>query len=197
MHLNVYISMYTCVLYVHTYIIHLFVYVRIGRGYVCVHQRAMVMDRPCAHALAGSWCGLGLTLEPLNRASPAHRRGPRAASARRRSTWRRRSTPTSARGTPRVSPCWSGYAPLRARRTRTMADALGRGFGAAQPVVRGGTADARARAHTCRHSLAPRGLGCRYGRPEGRFDTCIRMYMYMCVCVCVCVTRAYIHTLSI
>jgi hypothetical protein len=36
---------------------------------------------------------------------------------------------------------------------RTTADALGRGFGAARPVVRGGPADARARAHTCRHSL--------------------------------------------
>jgi hypothetical protein len=55
---------------------------------------------------------------------------------------------------------------------RTMADALGRGFGAARPVVRGGTADVHARAHTCRHWLA-RGLGCRYGRAEGRFDTCI------------------------
>jgi hypothetical protein len=67
---------------------------------------------------------------------------------------------------------------------RTMADALGRGFSAARPVVRGGTADARARAHTCRHSLAW-GLGCRYGRAERRFDTCIRIYTYVCVCVCV------------
>ncbi len=49
------------------------------------------------------------------------------------------------------------------------------GFGAVRPVVRGGTADARARAHTCRHSLA-RGHGCRYGRAEGRFGTCIRIY---------------------
>ena len=57
---------------------------------------------------------------------------------------------------------------------RTTADALGRGVGAARPVVRGGTADARARAHTCRHSLA-RGLGCRYGRAEGRFGACIRI----------------------
>ncbi len=53
---------------------------------------------------------------------------------------------------------------------RTMADALGRASVRARPVVRGGTADARARAHTCRHWLA-RGLGCRYGRAEGRFDT--------------------------
>jgi hypothetical protein len=65
--------------------------------------------------------------------------------------------------------------------TRTMADAhyggrtlwptLGRGsvrrgrlFAAAPPM--------RACAHKCRHFVA-RGLGCRYGRAEGRFDTCI------------------------
>ena len=56
------------------------------------------------------------------------------------------------------------------------------GFDAARPVVRGGTADARARSHTCRHSLA-RGHGCRYGRAEGRFGTCIRIYIRVCVCV--------------
>jgi hypothetical protein len=54
------------------------------------------------------------------------------------------------------------------------------GFGAARPFVRGGTADAHARAHTCRPSLA-RGLGCRYGRAEGRLDTCIRICIYVCV----------------
>ncbi len=52
---------YTCIC---TYIIHVSVYVRIGRGYVCVHQCAMVMDRLCAHALAGSCCGLGLNPKP-------------------------------------------------------------------------------------------------------------------------------------
>jgi surface protein len=66
----IYIYVCVCVLYVHTYIIHLSVYVRIGRGDVCVHQCAMVMDRLCAHALAGSCCGLGLKPETLNRASP-------------------------------------------------------------------------------------------------------------------------------
>jgi hypothetical protein len=66
------------------------------------------------------------------------------------------------------------------------------GFGAARPVVRGGTADARARAHTCRHSLA-RAHGCRYGCAEGRLGACIRIYTYICVCVCSTLT----HTLSI
>jgi hypothetical protein len=56
--------------YVHTYNIHLSVDVRIGRDNECVHQCAMGMDRLCAHALAGSCCGLGLKPETLNRASP-------------------------------------------------------------------------------------------------------------------------------
>ncbi len=58
------------VFHAYTYIIHVSVCVRIGRGYVCVHQCAMGMDRQCAHALAGSCCGLGLKPETLNRASP-------------------------------------------------------------------------------------------------------------------------------
>jgi hypothetical protein len=73
---------------------------------------------------------------------------------------------------------------------RTMADALGRASERRGPVVRGGTADARA--HPCRHYLA-RGLGCRYGRAEGRFDTCLQICIYICVCVFVCVTRVHIH----
>ena len=47
--------------------------------------------------------------------------------------------------------------------------------GRARPGLRCGAARcARARAYTCRHSLA-RGLGCRYGRAEGRFGACIRI----------------------
>jgi hypothetical protein len=93
------------------------------------------------------------------------------ASARRRSNRRRRSTRTSARGTPRASPRCPMYAPLPAQAARTTAAALGRAsmrrgrLSAAAPPM-------GARAHTCRQSLA-RGLGCRYGRAEGRFGTCI------------------------
>jgi hypothetical protein len=112
----IYVCARVCLLHAYTYTIHLSVHVRIGRGDVCVHQCAMVMDRLCAHALAGSCCGLGLIPQALNRASPSHRRGPRAASARRRSTRRPRSTRTSARGTPRRSPRCPRYAPLPARR---------------------------------------------------------------------------------
>jgi hypothetical protein len=63
-HASEYVYTYTCVLFVYTYIIHLSVYVRIGRVYVCGHQCAMVMDRLCAHALAGSCCGLGRNPKP-------------------------------------------------------------------------------------------------------------------------------------
>ena len=35
-----------------------------------MHECAMVMDRLCAHALAGLCCGLGVQPETLNRASP-------------------------------------------------------------------------------------------------------------------------------
>ena len=97
------------------------------------------------------------------RAYPRRKRGhtlPSACaacgSARRRSARRRRSTRTSAHGTPPRSPRWLRYAPLSAggaplRRTRW----AGVRCGAA--VLSGGTADVRARiyvfAHTCRHSL--------------------------------------------
>jgi hypothetical protein len=69
--IRIYVYRYVCVCVLHacTYIIHLSVYVRIGRRHACVHQCAMVMDRLCAHGLAGSRCGLGLHPETLNRAS--------------------------------------------------------------------------------------------------------------------------------
>jgi hypothetical protein len=69
-HASKYIHIYVCGLQAYTYIIHLSAYVRIGRGYVCVHQCAMMMDRLCAHGLAGSCCGLGLNPKPETRASP-------------------------------------------------------------------------------------------------------------------------------
>jgi hypothetical protein len=58
------VNIYVRVCYMLTNSIHLSVYVRIGRGCVCVYQCAMVMDRLCAHALAGSCCGLGLNPKP-------------------------------------------------------------------------------------------------------------------------------------
>jgi hypothetical protein len=60
-----------CMLHAYTFIFHLSVHVRVGRRYVCVHECAMGMDRLCAHALAGSCCGLGLKPETLKKcASP-------------------------------------------------------------------------------------------------------------------------------
>ena len=52
------------------------------------------------------------------------------------------------------------------------------GLDAARPVVRGGTADARAVALTWRHSSA-RGHGYSYGCAEERFDICEIRYIYI------------------
>ncbi len=76
----------------------------------------------CAHVRAFVGALVGAHVSSPNRASPSHQRGLRAASARRRSAKRWRSTRTSARGTPRPSPRCTrfvrcpGYAPLPARR---------------------------------------------------------------------------------
>ncbi len=64
---NIHLYMHPNIVYVlhaYTCLIHLSVNARIGRRYACVHQCAMVMDRLCAHALAGSCCGLGLIPKP-------------------------------------------------------------------------------------------------------------------------------------
>jgi hypothetical protein len=170
---------------------HLSVYVRTGRRYVCVHQCAVRMDRLCAHALAGSCSGLGLKPEPLNRASPC----PSASTACGFGT-------QAFGGASAFNANIGAWNTARVFTLSYVCAAPGRGvhyggrarpgFGVARPVVRGGTADARACAHTCMRSLA-RGLGCRYGRPEGRFDTCIRIYAYIYICVCARVPRLHIH----
>ncbi len=153
----------------------------------------MRMDRLCAHASAGSCCGLGLTPEPLNRASPCPSAwtacgfGAQAfhsASAFNANigAWNTASVSNMAYVCTAPGPGGAHYGG-RARP----------GFDAGRPVVRGGTADARARAHTCRHSLA-RCLGCRDGRPAGRLDTCVQIYVYVYLCVCACVRYTRIHT---
>ncbi len=102
-------------------------------------------------------------------------------SSRRRSTVRRRSTRTSARGTPRRSPSLVAYAPPfrpggappRAGRARRVVDA-------APAVVRGGTADARA--HVCAETCGP---------SHARVSTCVGITartkdgMYVCMYVCI------------
>ncbi len=78
-------------------------------------------------------------------------------SARRRSTRRRPSTRTSARGTPRESRTCPTYAPLPAR-TRTAADRARSVADACAALVRGGAADDSAcaclRAHVAVHIRA-------------------------------------------
>ncbi len=180
---------YVCVCVTRLHIHYPFICMCENRPGLCMRVRVCNGDGSAVCARCG---GLVLRARPepetLNRASRARRRGPRAASARSHSSRCRRSTRTSARGTPRVSPRCPMYAPLPARADAHYGGRARPGFDAARAILRGGTADARARAHMCRHSLA-RGLGCRYGRPEGRIDTCIRVYM----CLRVCVTRLHIH----
>jgi surface protein len=111
----------------------------------------MGMDRLCAHALAGSCCGLGLNLETLNRASPCPSawtacgfgaQAFKSASAFNANIGAWNTASVSNMGSVCAAP---GPA------ARTTADALGPGFGVARPVVRGGTLDARAR---CAHVQA-------------------------------------------
>jgi hypothetical protein len=184
---------YVCAGYMLTYSIHLSVYVRIGRGYECVHQCAMVTDRLCARALAGSCCGLGLNPKPSTVRALARRRGLSAASARRRSTRRRRSTPTSARGTPRGSPRCPMYAPLPARRRalwrmRSAGAAMQRGpLCAAAPPMR---ARVRTRAGTRLRGALGVGTAARRGGS-------MRVSEYRCIQMGACVCYAFIHTISI
>jgi hypothetical protein len=197
----IYLFVCVCVFQAYTYMIHSFVCVRIGRRYVCVHQCAIGMDRLCAHALAGSCCGLGLQPETVR--ALARRRRPRAASAHRRSSRRRRSTPTSARGTPCPSPTCPWYAPLPARRralwlTRSARASMRHGpLCAAAPPMRA----------RVRHG-ARRGLGVPLSASTAR-SICIRdarqfvrvrvgavcACSRVCVCMCVCVfegVRVYV-----
>ncbi len=111
-----------------------------------MHQCAMVMDRLCAHALR-SCCGLGLEPETLNRASPCPSAwtacGVGAQAFHSASAF---NADIGAWNTARVATMFEVCAAPGAA-ARTMAAALGLGFGAARPVVRVGTADVRACAH--------------------------------------------------
>jgi hypothetical protein len=161
----IYICLYTCVS--HGHIHYPFISVCENRSGLCMRAPVCGGDGSAACARVG---GLVLRarpkLETLNRASPC----PSAWTAcgfvaqafysasvfnANIGAWNTASVTTL-----------HGVCAAPGPAARTMADALGRGFGAARPVVCGGTADARVRAHTCKHSLS-RGLGCRYGRPEG------------------------------
>ena len=114
------------------------------------------MDRLCAHGLAGSCCGLGLNPETVNHASPCPSAwtacgfGAQAFSAASAfnaniGAWNTAAVTTLYLVCAAPGPGGAHYGG-RARP----------GFGVARPVVRGGTADARAR---CAHvqALALRG----------------------------------------
>ena len=120
--------------------------------YACTSVR-WAMDRLCAHAMAGSCCGLGLNPETQSCASPCPSAstacgfGAQAFSAASAFNANIGAWNTAAVTT--LSYVCAAPGPA----ARTTVDALGRASMRRRPVVRGGTADARAGAHTCRHSL--------------------------------------------
>jgi hypothetical protein len=178
-HASEYIYTYICVRLcytrIYTYIIHLSVYVRIGRGDECVHQCAMGMDRLCAHALAGSCCGLGLHPETVNRASPCPSAwtacGFGAQAFYSASAFNANIGAWNTAAVTTLSYVCAAPGPA----ARTTADALGRAS-----VRRGRLCAAappmRVRAFRTRAGTRfARGHGCRNGRAEGRLVTCIRI----------------------
>ncbi len=144
----------------------------------CAHRRRARVLRACARACGCAFGRARIRAEPCE---PLPSAWTACGSARRRSTRRRRSTPTSAHGTPRRSPRWSRYAPLPARRRATagVPDALGRA-----PMRRGRLCAAgppmRAHARTCRHSSA-RASTCVAMAGRRRDSIYVHVYVYMYV----------------
>jgi hypothetical protein len=180
---RIYIYICVCKFYVYTYMIHFSVYVRIGRGHVCVHQCAMG-DGSAVCARVG---GLVLRARPKTRNPKRGKPLPVGvdhvvASARRRSNRRRCSTPTSARGTPPRSPRCPMYAPLPAQAARTTADALGRAS-----VRRGRSCPAappmRARVRTRVGTRLLGAMGVGTAARRGGWVHAYEIYIYVCVCV--------------
>jgi hypothetical protein len=191
MHPNIYAYVFASNLHTYTYMIH-FLCIGENRSGLCV--RAPVCDGD-GWAVCARVGGLVLRARPepetRNRASPARRCGPRVASARRLSKVRRRSTPTSARGTPRRSPRWPMYAPLPARRRAIVADALGRALlrrgrlCAAVPPMR---ACVRTRAGTRLRGALGVGTAARRGGSIHVSEFIVYIYV---LCICMCIIYAY------
>jgi hypothetical protein len=106
------------------------------------HTRAHVL-RPSARVRVRVHSGAHASA--LTHASAFRRRRPRVARLGRRSTRRRRSTRTSARGTPRRSPRWTRYAPsFRPGRLATVGGTRSAGsLVRREPLCAAATADAR------------------------------------------------------
>ncbi len=82
-------------------------------------------------------------------------------------------------------------AAFSAQAARTTADALGRASVRRGPLC-AAAPPMCARVRTRVGTRFARGHGCRHGRAEGRFDTCIRIYTYVCVRLCVFHAYTYI-----
>ena len=142
--------------------------------YACT-SCVMVMDRLCAHALAGSCCGLGRKPETQNRASHARRHGPRGGfGAQAFGSASAFNANIGAWNTASVTSLYQVCA-APGPAARTTADALGRAsvlrgrLCAAAPPMRVRALRTRAGTRFARRH------GCRYGRAEGRLVTCLRI----------------------
>jgi hypothetical protein len=150
------------------------------------HTRARVL-RPSARARARAIGRPRIRADACERLPAGVDRG---GSARRRSTTRRGSTRTSARGTPPPSPRCPMYAPpfpARAVRHRRR-DARGGVVDAARAVVRGGTAAAPPRMHTCVRFAR---ITCIYIHTYIYICIYIYIYIYISIYMCVCVLCMY------
>ncbi len=187
-----------CALHAYTYIIHLSVYVRIGRRYACVQQCAMVMDRLCAHALAGSWCGLVLKAETLNRASRCPSASTACGFGAQAFSASAFNANIGAWNTAAVTTlylvCACSVLRHALRRTRSAGPPMRRGLLCAGAPPMG--APVRTRVGTRLRGALGAGMAARRGGSiHASEDVCV--CVCVCVCVRVCVTRVYVHTLSI
>jgi hypothetical protein len=181
-YIYIYISVCVRVLHAYTYIIHLSVYVRIGRGDVCVHQCAMGDGSAAFACVAGSCCGLGLKPKPETvRAVPVGvdrvrlRRADVPVGVGVQREYRRvehRGRHHFGRGMRRSLPGGAHYGG-RARR----------GFGAARPVVR-----VRVRTRAGTRLRGASGVGT-----AGRRGGSMHASFYIYICACLCAPRLHLH----
>ncbi len=188
MHPNICIDIYyryVCVFHAYTCILH-FICMCENWSTLCVRAPVCDGDGSAVCARVG---GLVLRARPKSRNREPCEPLPIgvdrvAASARRRSPRRRRSTRTSARGTPRVCRTWPMYAPP------FRPGPLHRKAGCARPGCRCGAgplcaAAALVRARVCADTWARARAGahmCRYSCAYERRDMCTEGGAYMRVC---------------
>jgi hypothetical protein len=174
---------------------------------VWLHGRT---DRRCAHAAHAR--PLADVLRPMCERAVRVRLGAHASAPTHASAFRRRGPRAAWRaGVPECVGVQRGHRRVEHRVGHQLGERMRRLFGpggapppagharrvayAARAVVRGGTADARARvcAQTCGHAHAR--VSTRKGIAASSKDgisVCMPMYGYICVCLCIIHTHIYI-----